>query len=392
MRVTRAILPALGVLGMVVALAPSTARAQQGGPPAAPVRFDKVRSERLERQRTVTGGLRAVNRSRVAAEHQGLVMKLEVDVGDRVESGQPIAQLDDTLLQLDLDRLRAQHESADAKVQENEARVDKAQRDVERLEAAVGRGGVSETELEDARLDLKAAEALAGEAKADLASSEAQIKYAQEEIEKMSVRAPISGYVVAKSVEVGEWVDEGGEVVQIVDLSKVDAWLDVPERFVAPVASAGATVKVVIDALDRTVESSDVVVVAEGDNLARTFPVRVRLDNPEGAMRPGMSVMGLVPTGIPANVLTVSKDAILRDDAGTYVYSDMGGKAIPIRLRKLWAVGDRVVVEADGLKPGMRVVVEGNERLYPSQPIRDAGASPAAPAGSGVEAGVGEGS
>ena len=383
----KALRSGLGAGVLVVAIGgASPAVHAQGGPPAAPVRFDEVRTERLERQRSVTGGLRAVNRSRVAAEHQGLVMELVVDVGDRVEQGQPLAHLDDTLLKLDLDRLRAQRDSAQARVDEFEARVSKAKRDVERLESAIGRGGVSETELEDARLDLQAAMAVAGDAKANLASAEAQMRYAEEEISKMIVRAPITGYVVAKGVEVGEWVDEGGEVLQVVDLSRVDAWLEVPERFVAPVASTGAGVKVMIEALDRTVESSDVIVVAEGDTLARTFPVRVRLDNKDEAMRPGMSVTGLVPTGVPADMLTVAKDAILRDDAGTYVYTEVGGKAIPVRIRKLWAVGDRVVIEADRLESGMRVVVEGNERLYPTQPIRDA-AAPAPGAGSDAKKG-----
>ena len=345
------------------------------GPPAR-VRFDEARTERLERQREVTGELRAARRSRVAAEHEGLVVTVEVDVGDAVERGQALARLDDTLLSLDVVRLRAQRDSARAKVREYGARVAKARRDVERLDAATGKGGVSESELEDARLDLQAVEALSAEAQADFASAGAQVDRAEAEIAKLTIRAPFSGLVVAKRVEVGEWVGEGGEVFEMVDIGVVDAWLDLPQRYVQGVASAGVGVRVVVEALGRVVESSDVVVVAEGDALGRTFPVRVRLENPGGVMRPGMSVVGLVPTGEPVEALTVHKDAILRDDAGTFVYFDAGGSAIPIRIRKLWASGDRVVVEAERLAPGMRVVVEGNERLFPTQAIVDIEGAP----------------
>lgn len=346
------------------------------GPPAR-VRLDPVRQEQLERQRQVTGELRAVRRSRVAAEHAGLIIELDADVGDLVEGGQILARLDDTLMRVDLERARAQRDAEAAQVQEFEARVAKARRDVERLEAATGKGGVALSELEDARLDLQAEEALAGVARADLASAQASVRFAEEELAKLTIRAPFAGAIVRKQVEVGEWVGEGGEAFEVLDTSYVDAWLDVPQLYIGAVASAASGVRVMVEAADRVVDSQDIVVIAEGDALGRTFPVRVRLKNDMGDLRPGMSVTGLVPTGEPTTALTVHKDAILRDDAGTYVYCDMGGKAIPMRLRRLWAVGDRVVVQAEGLAPGMRVVVEGNERLYPSQAIRDiAGAPP----------------
>ncbi len=357
-------------------LLPAFALAQpEGGPPAARVRVDPVRVERIERQRQVTGELRAVRRARVAAEHEGLVVEIRADAGDAVETGQVLARLDDDLMQVDLQRFKAERDGFAARVEELEARVAKARRDVERLESATGKGGVSFTELEDARLDLQAEEALASVARAELASAEARVRFAEQEIAKLAIRAPFSGAIVRKGIELGEWVSEGGEVFELVDTGVVDAWLDVPQAYIAAVDSSGAGVRVEIEAIGRTIESSDVAVIAEGDPLARTFPVRVRLANDDGALRPGMSVTGLVPTGDPVSAKTVHKDAILRDDAGTYVYADLGGQAVPVRVRRQWAVGDRVVVEAERLAPGMSVVIEGNERLFPTQPIVDVGAS-----------------
>jgi hypothetical protein len=91
----------------------------------------------------------------------------------------------------------------------------------------------------------------------------------------------------------------------------------------------------------------------------------------------------MVPTGASENMVTVRKDALLRDDAGTFVFFDAGGMAMAARVERLWGVGERVVIRSDALRPGMKVVIEGNERMYPTQPIVDIDAPPAAAGGGG---------
>jgi hypothetical protein len=82
-----------------------------------------------------------------------------------------------------------------------------------------------------------------------------------------------------------------------------------------------------------------------------------------------MSVVGLVPTGHTAAALTVHKDALLRDDAGTYVYMVMGDTAMPARVRPIHATADRIVIESASVTDGALLVTEGNERLYPSAKV-----------------------
>ena len=138
------------------------------------------------------------------------------------------------------------------------------------------------------------------------------------------------------------------------------------------------------------------IVIGDGDRLARTFPVRVRITNPDRDMKPGMSVTGSVPTGERTTALTISKDAVIRNDAGTIAYYDNGGVAAVRPVQLVFAVGDRYVIrETGGWSTESRVVVEGNERLYPSQPlniVNDAGGAPAGASGSEemAEAGRGE--
>lgn len=363
------------VAGAVVAAVCGVSAAQ--GPPAARVRFDEVRQESVERQRQVTGQLRASRAAQAASREEGRVVEVVVDVGDLVEAGQPLVRLDDTIVRLELVQIEAELEALERTVEEEHALAAQAELDVQRLERAVTQGGVSSTELENAESQLAAARARASRAEADVAASRATRARVAQRLEDMVVSAPFGGSVVAKLTEVGEWVDVGAAVAEIVELSPIDAWLEVPERYIAQV-QRGATISVRVESVDVTAPSEEVAVVARANELARTFPVRVRLANPEGVLKPGMSVSAELPTGVNESVLTVSKDALLRDDAGTFVYFDAGGMAMPARVERLWGAGDRVVVRSDMLRAGMRVVTEGNERMFPSQPLIDIDAAPTA--------------
>lgn len=391
----------LGVRGWMVwvlllgVIAPTAAFAQNGPPPASLVRFEPLRMMDVEQRRSVTGDLRASARSRVATQVAGQVIEMLVDVGDEVNRGAVIARLDKELLEIDLVRAEAEIRAFSATVDERRASIRLAQFDVERLEVLSRSQGATVRELEDARSRLDEAKARLAVAQADLAAVESDAARIRKRIGDTQVRAPFSGQVISKSTEVGEWVSEGGEVVELVSIETIDAYIDVPQQFVAVLQRVGeseqdrATVSIRIDALGIVVESSDVVVIGSGDRLARSFPVRVRITNPDRDMKPGMSVTGSVPTGERMNALTISKDAVLRDAAGTIAFFDAGGSAGVQPVELLFAVGDRYVIRGRNWSEGMRVVIEGNERLRPGTPLKDMDAVEGAGSPQGGEQGSG---
>lgn len=369
---------------MILLLAAGPAIAQ--GPPPASVRLDPVRAEQVDQRREVTGDLRAVRRSAVASKEQGLVVGMTVEVGDRVAAGDPIATLDAQLLRLTIRALEADVEAKSAAIAERRAQLTDAERDLRLITELRARSGASQNEVDTAKTEVDAAAARLAQAVADADVASAELARARQRVEDMTVRAPYDGFIVGKETELGEWVDAGDLIVDLVAVGSVDAWIDVPEQFIGGVASSAADVQIRIPALDETRPATSVAVIAAGDALARTFPVRVRLANPGFALRPGMSVIGLVPTGTVARAITVHKDAIIRDDAGAFVYMDAGGTAVPVRISPMYAVGDRVVVRGDALQPGMHLVVEGNERLFPGTPLvpMNGAATTAPPAGAGA--------
>lgn len=359
-----------GALLLVLLVVP----AAWGQAPPANVRVDVVRNEPLESWRESTGQIRAARRSVLAAEEEGLVWQVLVREGDAVEAGQAVARLDDTRAGLELRRAEALLLSGRAVVSEREALVENAQRDLERVEQSYQRGGGNEREIDQARTALLAARARLEAARADVVLNEVLVDLARTRLADMTIRAPFKGRVVRRMAEAGQWLGRGDTVAEVISLGAVEAWVDVPERLVERLGEPGAKIRVRVPATGDEIEALQWTVVPDADPRSRLFPVRIVLENPGERFRPGMSALGLTPTGVTEQTVTVHKDAMLRDDAGEFVFfaapdQDGGHVALPARVVRLFATGDRVAIRSGSLPPGAMVVVEGNERMYPTQPL-----------------------
>ncbi|MEX2217509.1 MAG: efflux RND transporter periplasmic adaptor subunit [Phycisphaerales bacterium] len=346
-----------------------SAQPPSGGPPPTPVVVDEARMEPAEQWREVTGELRAARRALLATEEEGLIVSLEPQEGDQVEAGQVVARLRDTRAKLDVQKAEADLAVKAAEVAAREADVSKARRDVERIEEVMARSSAAASEVEDRKILMRAAEARLAGAKADVQSAQAALDWVRERLARMAVTAPFRARVVAKKAEVGQWARQGEPVLEVVALDEIDARVDVPEAFIDQLVRSGAPVRIRLSATGEVVEAPIAGVIPDADSRSRLFPVRVRLANPEGRLRPGMSIAALVPTGARQATLTISKDGVLRNDAGEYVLFNAGGTAAVAPVRTLFPVGDRVAVQSSALRPGAQVIVEGNERLFPGMPV-----------------------
>ncbi len=373
----------------------SVARAQPaGGPPKAAVRIAPAQMRPVEQRVDATGRVRAVREAQVASREPGRVRAVRVRQGDMVREGDVLVLLDDALLKPEALAARADVARSLALLGEREADLAKAERDHARLTDLNTRGSASENELFDAKIALDRARARRDQARAESASDQAKSSLLEQRIDDLTIRAPFAGQVVARDIDEGEWAERGKPVARIIDLDRLEAWVDVPERRLAPLTQSNPVILLSIPALGASIEARAEAVLSTGDAATRTFPVRATLDNPDGALRPGMTVVASIPTGEAAPMLLVPSDALLRDDAGWYVYTATGQTnddraAIPARVDLLFAVDASTAVRtvAGPLFPGAFVVTEGNERiLFPGQPLQIANpevfnATPPAPQG-----------
>jgi len=374
-----------------LAAAPPAAALAEGGPPPAAVRVEPVRKERLQDRRLVTGDVRALRRSAVAAREGGLLLEVPVREGDAVEEGAVLARTDDARLRLDLAAVESERGTAAALLEVRRSEKEKAERDLETLRGLAERGATNPREVADAATAVRTATARIAEAEAQQGVIAARAAVLRRRIEDAVVRAPFAGEVVARRVEVGQWVGEGEAVAEIVTTGDLEAWLEVPQRDLAALSRGEGVVTLRAEATGEEYEAAKWRILRDVDPRARTFRLVAAL--PAGAaLAPGMSLTARVPAGSEAEMLTVSRDALLRNDAGTFLYAAEGGgggapasaRLVPVEVA--FSVGSRAVIRGEGVREGLSAVVEGNERLHPGAPLlptpRD-GAAPAAPPADG---------
>jgi RND family efflux transporter MFP subunit len=384
------IVPVLTVLSIL-----SFDRAFAQGRPQ-PVVVDPVRREKLVDRRMVTGEIRAVRVSRVAAREPGLVMRIEACEGQTVEEGARLAKLDDVRLRLELDVQEAARRVAEVTVEERKVALEQAARDLESLTRLDERGAANPKELADARTAHLAATTRVTEAEAAVQEAVRRADLLRQRIADTEIKAPFKAFVVTKVKDLGEWVGTGEAVFDLISVGPVDAWLEVPQRMIDAVRATRAPVTIEIDATGRSVVASELRIVPRVDESARVFPLVARLENADGTLAAGMSVTAWVPSGAEVEHLTVSKDAVLRSETGPFLYVARGGgegkpaMAVPVKVKPLFTTDGRIAVKAAGLQPGDPVVVEGNERLFPMSPVIPMPRAAAGPGG-GPPAGKPEG-
>jgi len=324
-------------------------------PPPAPVEVDLVTEETVDSRIHLLGTARPWIEASVASEVQGVVIDMKVEEGDYVQKG-------DVLCQLDSSELIFQIREAEAALGETKAQLERAKREMERQEALISKASVAQRAYDDALFEYKA---LMEKSK----QLDASLNLLRDRLRKKTVRAPLSGVLVERFIQVGEWLNEGDAVARLFHTDPSKVVVPVPEEYIEHI-TVGDKAIITFDALAGTKFTGELfAIIPRGDEGARTFPVHIRLANPGRNIRPGMSARVNLGVGRPRKALLVSKDAVVLSGAERSVVKINGGKAVPVSVRLGGEYDSRVEVEGD-LKPGDQVVVRGNERLFPGQPVR----------------------
>lgn len=347
----------------------------QGGPPPAKVFLETAKLETLTDARPVTGEIRSRHTAELASQVEGLALQVLVEDGDEVNKGQIIAKLDDQRAKLELTRAQSQLLSDQSLIDQRLADLQQAKRDLARTEELDARASAGAAQLDAARTLVASRAAQLAQARADLAVSQSSLALAEKELNDMTIRAPFAGTIISKHTEVGQWIATGDSICTIVSMTDLEARIDIPQTLLQALertninSSSKPTIEINLPSIPTPLRATVHAVVPQADTLSRLFPVRLLVEDPERQLRPGMSLTAMVPTGTQAELLTISKDAILRNAAGEYVYFNNNGVAALAPITRLFSVGDRAVIRSPMIRPGVQVVIEGNERMFPTQPM-----------------------
>ena len=343
------------------------------GMPPANVILSQVEKKSSQQTQRVIGSLRAKSRSKLAAREAGAVLEILVKEGDLVKKDSIIARIDPRRLEAQIAGANATFTAARAVVTQREAEKTRASTDLKMKEQLYAKRALSESEVLDARRSAHVAKALASASVESLGAMEARVDLIKVRREDLEIRAPFAGRVVARHTEIGEWVTPGSPVVTLLSVGEIEAWLQVPERFASVAASKNIPVK--LTATGKMVIATKLISIPDADASSRTVQMIAVLPDPDNLLVPGLSVSAELPVTERIEQLVVPVNAVVQSYAGPGVFVPQKSADSPMPVARRVAI--EVLYQADGyvfirskdLKEGDQVIVEGNERLFPFQPL-----------------------
>ncbi len=327
---------------------------------APTVVVEQAREAEIIRQVPLSGTITSARVSRLSSEISGQVASLKVDIGERVEAG-------DLLLVLDSDLGKWEYQASQALTEQLRAELADARRRYADAQSLRKQNSISENEIQlrRAEVDIKAAA---------LKRQQAEEQRQRARFEKHVVRAPFAGVISDKLTEVGEWVEPGSSIFELVALDTLHADFSAPQVFY-PLIDDNSRITLSLNVLpEQQFEGTIDVVVPVNDRSARTFMLRVLFDSVNAHIIPGMSVNGLLQVSSRERGIVVSRDAVLRYPDGritVWVVRERDGKFQVVERKVTTGHGfDGQVEIREGIEVGDRVVVEGNEALESDQVVQ----------------------
>lgn len=370
-------------------------------PPAAVVETIALQSGNAVKRINLLGQIEPSARATIRSRTAGVVEQIMVQAGDRVSRGTTIAILDNADQNIALAEAQArlaQERSRLTRLQIGtrpeiiaqrqselrsvEAREQEAQDNLQRTTALVKEGAVAQRLLVEARagidtvrgerLKAEAAlrEAQAGPVKEEIDAQQGLVEAAQAAVnqaklglQRTRVTVSSDGIIETRNVSVGDYVESNGSIATLVDKQLLDVFLELPEELSSQV-TPGLPVTLVARALPQWQGRATVTgVVPAANTTSRHQMVRVRLNNPQSNLLPGMAVQGQLELRSNRPSFVVPRDALVRRNEKWLLYSVDGGKAKQYEVEMVADMGKQMAIFHPQLQPGQQIVMRGGEGL-----------------------------
>ncbi|MEO1608756.1 MAG: efflux RND transporter periplasmic adaptor subunit [Pseudomonadota bacterium] len=347
----------------------STPAVHAQGRDAAGVLVDIVDEREIRDTQAVIGQLVATRRSQIAAIINGVATSVNFNVGNRVSQGQVLVKLDQSRLAIERRAAEALVKVAKAEIRVAEDKLRLAELAFERQEALRGSNAFSRSRYDDLKQSAAQARSEAEKARAELQTAQSSLDRVDYEWSHTTIKAPFDGIIIARQAQPGQYVNGGGTIGTLLDISNLEIEADVPGS-IASGLKPGTKVTALFDGgIHKDVELRSIIPVQNVST--RTRPVRFTVqigDLHKAHIAVGSTVTLQMPVSAPRKVIAVPKDALLQTGGNWSVYVVEDGKAMPRQVELGQAVSERIEV-LSGLKGGEMVVVRGNERLRPGQDV-----------------------
>lgn len=296
---------------------------------------EPVIRKNIEKTVNATGEVKAIELVTVGAQTSGKIEYLPVKVGQRIQKGDLIAQIDSTTQENDVNSTKAKLTSLKAQLNAAEISAKIAEKQFVREQRLLKKNAASQEDFENAKDAFEAAKAKVTELKASIAETALALNTAETNLGYTKITAPLDGVVVSVPVKTGQTVNAAMNtptIVQIADLSQMEILIEISEGDIGKVQTGAKVTYTVLSApetvYETTLKSIDpgLTLLTNGEytevvgsDEAIYYYGRLVVDNPDGALRIGMTTQNVIYVAQADNVLTVPVLAVKKDGAQSYV-------------------------------------------------------------------------
>ncbi len=345
----------LHILMSIMIASAITAFAQE--PPPAKVVVAKVAQQDVAENQSFIGLFYYDRMSRVSSEVSGLVEKVEVREGRRVKKGASLVRLNTEILDKEISLART-------RVEQIQLRIQHAEKNYKRLDSLYAQEGVSEKDYDDSLFEYQ-------NYKMDKQAAEKELDKLQLLKRKSVIKAPFDGIILEKSVDSGDWVQQGKQLVSIGSTDDLLVRVPVAETMLQFVA-VGDKVPVVVNAFNKELSGTIDDIDPTADEKTKNVFLKIRVPMLENIAE-NMSATVFVSTSSERQLAIIPRDALVKFQGKDFVYTIKEDKASILPVNIVTYLGDKIGADNPYFAAGMPVVVEGNERLRPDQPVVIAG-------------------
>ncbi|MDP6981198.1 MAG: efflux RND transporter periplasmic adaptor subunit [Myxococcota bacterium] len=314
-----------------------------------------VQSVDLDEELRASGDLRARFHTTIAAEVEGRVTGISVEEGGAVDQDAVVIEIDPARRQLDV-------EAAGARLAQSRAKQTNDRHQAQRIRKLRGQNVASEQQLEEAETALLLATS-------NVEADRAALGVAERALADASVRAPFAGLVAKRSAQLGQFVQKGTPIFEIVALDPLEVVFNLTELDTQLVA-VGQIVEVRVGAFpDEQFEGRVTFVSPTVDPATRTLRIKAEIANPEAALRPGLFARVSLGLNRRNDVKMVPVDAVVRRAAGSHVFRMAeGDRVVQVPIETGAQQGERI--EVMGLAAGDVIVHRGHAGLVEGAQVR----------------------
>jgi RND family efflux transporter MFP subunit len=333
------------------------------------------------RSLTLPGTLVASREALINARATGYVTRWLVDIGDRVHTGDVLAELDTPELAQQLGQARASLDQEKAALEQARANRDFAKITASRQDVLVGQGLVAKQDDDQANAQLKVGDANVRAGQANVAAAEASVRQLSQLVSFGHVVAPFDGRITQRTIDVGSLVIAGGQagslpLFRIEAIDPIRVFVEVPQTFASSVQDGQAATVAVRELQGRAFEGRVTRTAGTLDPTVRTLNVEIDIPNPTGELLGGMYTQVTIAVAAAHRVVRVPASAVITDARGNHVATVDGAGVVHLVAVTRGTDDGSEIDLVDGLAGGEQVMVNPGGDVADGQRVQPVKAEP----------------